>query len=321
MNRDCEKSGDAGGVADAVLTILAIVSVAVVLCGAMLAAGGASWRVRAFFAVVSVLFDLVFVYEFMVKAGNALGNARFQGWAYPGWLLFISSILPFLLVSGPFLAGWIHADFASAAVRGFAISRPPLGALATVAALRLLRAARPFIPARPQNGNQPVAIAAVIALGVVFLGAIFADSLFLPSWFAAWSTEHESTLAVLSAADTRNAQMLVEANTSIKGAVAHGVVLKAADPGLMPTDYIVLSEGPVTVWFDAQKVHLARGVTELVAALAACAAALAYAFGVRRYQSGMTGSAASSELVQVIEARTTPACAEEIEGILGKPLR
>lgn len=321
MNRDCEKTGYAGGLADAVLTILATVSVAVVLCGATLAAGGASWRARAFFAVVSVLFDLVFVYEFMFKASKTIRNSRFKSWSCPGWLLFTSSVLPFLLVSGPFLAGWIHADFASAAVRGYAIASPPLGALATIAALRLLRAARPFIPPQEQNGKKPGTIAAGIALGVIFLGAIFTDSLVIPSWFAAWTTEHESTIVILSTADSRTAQLLVGTNPNIKGAVVHGLVLKAAEAGLMPTDYIVLSEGPVTIWFDAQTVHKARGVAELVAALAACAAAVAYGFSVRRYQLDPAGFSSSSDAAHVIKARTTPACAEEIEGILGKPLR
>jgi hypothetical protein len=321
MNRDCEKSGYTGSLADSVLTILAIVSVAVVLCGAILATGGASWRVRAFVAVVSVLFDLVFVYEFMVKAGKAIKDSRPERWSCPGWLLFASSVVPFLLVSGPFLAGWLRADFASAAVRGYAIARPPLGALATVAVLRLLRTARPFMKGRGQNSSKPVALAAGIALAVVFLGAVFTDSLLLPSWFSAWTTEHESTLAIVASADSRTARHLAETNANIKGAVSGNMVLKVAATSLMPTDYIVLSDGPVTIWFDANKVHAARGVAELVAALAACAAAMAYGIGIRRYQMGTAGSATSSDPAHVLKARATPACAEEIEGILGKPLR
>lgn len=321
MNRDCEKTGYTGSLADAVLTILAIVSVAVVLCGALLAAAGASWRIRAFFAVVSVLFDLVFVYEFMVKASATIRGSRSSRWTCPGWLLFISSIPPFLLVSGPFLAGWMHADFASAAVRGFAIASPPLGALATTTALRLLRAARPFIPVRAQNGNRPIAISAGIALGVVFFGAVFTDSLVLPSWFAAWTTEHESTLAAFAAADTRTAQMMVEANPNIKGAMIHDLVLKSAKPGLMPTDYFVLSDGSATIWFDAQQVHEARGVAELVAALAACTAAIAYGITIGRYRKGLIGPTAWEAKDHVLKTRTTPVCAAEIKGILGKTLR
>lgn len=321
MNRDCEKTGYTDSLTDAVLTVLAIVSVAIVLCGALLTATGASWRVRAFFAVVSVLFDLVFVYEFMAKAGSALRNFRFDKWICPGWLLFISSIPPFLLVSGPFLSGWLQADFASAAVRGFAVASPPLGALATIAALRLLRAARPFLPPRGRNGSRPAAISAGIALSVVFLGALFTDSLFLPSWFAAWTTEQQSTLAVLAGTDTHTARLLAETNPSIKSAMVQDLILKAADPGLMPTDYIALSDGSATIWFDAKQVHVARGMAELVAALAACAAAAAYGMVIRRYHNGSSELSAVSAPDNLIEARTTPLCAEEIKGILGKPLR
>jgi hypothetical protein len=320
MNRDCEKTGYTDSLTEAVLTILAIVSVAVVLCGASLAAAGASWRVRAFFAVLSVLFDLVFVSEFMAKASAAIKNSRFEKWTCPGWLLFTSSIPPFLLVSGPFLAGWLGADFASAAVRGYAIASPPLGALATSAALRLLRAARPFIPPRDQIGNRPAAVSAGIALCIVFLGAVFTDSLILPSWFAAWKTEHESTLAVFTITDTRTAQLMVETNPNIKGAIKYGQALKTAEPGLMPTDYIALTDGSATIWFDAQQVHKARGVAELVAALAASAAAAAYGIIIRRYRNGSIGTETFSSPDHVATARTTPVCAAEIKGILGKPL-
>jgi hypothetical protein len=321
MNRDCEKTGYAGTLTEAVLTILAMVSVAVVLCGAALAAAGAPWRIRAFFTVVSVLFDLVFVYEFMAKASASIRNPHSNRWTCPGWLLFTSSIPPFLLVSGPFLAGWLSADFASAAVRGYAIASPPLGALATIAALRLLRAARPFIPARGQRGNKPIAAAASIGLIIVFLGALFTDGLLLPSWFAAWTAENESTLSVFADMDAQTARLMVESNPKIKAAIAGGSILKMADPGLMPTDLIAISDGSATLWFEAIRVHKARGVAELVAALAACAVAAAYGFGYRHNQYGATGSAASSDPVHVMKARTTPACLEEIEGILGKPLR
>ncbi|MFH2113584.1 MAG: hypothetical protein ABIJ86_03630 [Spirochaetota bacterium] len=321
MNRDYEKTGYANGLADAVLTILAIASVAVVLCSAALAAAGTPWRVRAFFAVVSVLFDLVFVYELMAKASLAIRNPRMHRWTCPGWLLFTSSILPFLLVSGPFLAGWLSADFASAAVRGYAIASPPLGALATIAALRLLRAARPFIPACGQTGNKPMATAAGIGLVVVFLGTILTDGLLLPSWFAAWTAEHESSLQVIADTDTHTARLVVEANQNIKAAIAGGFILKAADPGLMPTDFIALSDGSATLWFDSLQVHKARGMAELVAALAACAAAAVYGFGFSRNRNNSSGLATTADPAHVMKARTTPACVEEIEGILGKPLR
>ncbi|MGD9938297.1 MAG: hypothetical protein AB7T74_00705 [Clostridia bacterium] len=321
MNRDCEKTGYAGTLTEAVLTILAIVSVAVVLCGAVLAAAGASWRIRAFFSVVSVLFDLVFVYEFMAKASATIRNPLLNRWTCPGWLLFTSSIPPFLLVSGPFLAGWLSADFASAAVRGYAISSPPLGALATIAALRLLRAARPFIPANGQHGSKPIATAAGLGLIIVFLGALFTDGLLLPSWFAAWTAENESTLSVVADMDTRTARLMVESNPKIKAAVAGGNILKTADPGLMPTDVIAFSDGSATVWFEALQVHKARGVAELVAALTACVVAAVYGFGYRRNQYGLTGSSTSSNPAHIMRARTTPACVAEIEGILGKPLR
>lgn len=321
MNRDCEKTGYTGGLADAVLTVLAIVSVAIVLGSAALATAGVSWRIRAFFMVTSVLFDLVFVYEFMAKASLALKTPGSHQWKCPGWLLFFSSIPPFLLVSGPFLAGWLRADFASAAVRGYAISTPPLGALATIAALRLLRAARPFIPACRQQGNKPLATAAGFGLIIVFLGALLTDGFLLPSWFAAWTAEHESTLHVFADTDVRTARFLVEANPKIKAAIAGGSVLKTADPGLMPTDLIALSDDSATLWFDALQVHKARGMAELVAAFAACAAAAVFGFSCRWDQHGSRGTSSSSDPAYVMRARTTPACVEEIEGILGKPLR
>ncbi len=321
MNRDCEKTGYAYGLADAVLTILAIVSVVVVLCGAALATAGGSWRIRAFFTVVSVLFDLVFVYEFMVKAGLAIKKPPLNRWTCPGWLLFTSSIPPFLLFSGPFLAGWLSVDFASAAVRGYAIASPPLGALATVAALRLLRAARPFISACGNDSHRPVATAAGIGLLIVFLGAVATDGFILPSWFDAWTAEQESTLQVFADTDTQTARLMVEANPKIKAAITAGTILKVADPGLMPADYIAHSDGTATLWFDALQAHKARGVAELVAALSACVAAAVYGIVCKQKQYGSNGQSSSANPFHVMKARTSPACIEEIEGILGKPLR
>lgn len=321
MNRDREKTGYTDTLAHAVLSSLAIISVVVVLCGATMAASGVSWRAKAYLSVVSVLFDLIFVYEFLLKAIKAHRQAPTSGWSCPVWLLFASSIPPFLLVSGPFLAGWLQADFASAAVRGYGIATPPLGALATVSALRLLRLARPFIPARAIHRNKPAATAAGFALSVVFLGAILVDSFFLPSWSAAWTAEHESTLRVFSELEPPIAQLMVTANPNIQGAVLRGLTLKTANPGLMPTDYIALSNGNSTLWFDARQAHSARGMAELLAALAICVAAIAYGIGLRRYHSTNDGCADSPDPDQVIRTRATPVCAEELEGILGKSRR
>ena len=98
-------------------------------------------------------------------------------------------------------------------------------------------------------------------------------------------------------------------------------VLKAADVSLLPTDFIALSHGNATLWFDAKRIHVAKGIAELLSALAACIAAIVYGIGYQRNLNNPTKHSSFSDPKHFLQARTTPACVEEIKGILGKPVR
>ncbi|MCP5453646.1 MAG: hypothetical protein H7A27_06655 [Spirochaetaceae bacterium] len=316
MERDIEKtrrSGAVSAIASSTMDALAIVSIVFVFAAAVMAAAGASWRASAFMAIVGVLFDILFSYEFF------LGALRRPS-PFP-WLAGLSSALPLLLVSGPFLAGWAGADLGSAAVRGYWLARSPLGGLSVVAALRLLRAARPFnverqsgddgagrrvaalthvdelrsIVARERAMLDPVVggraassraassraassrAAAILGIGVVLAGAAMADALLIPGLSGSSAARRETAMDEIASAPDEGA-MIRAARAGGAFALKDGerALLAAAGP-VSPARYAVLSRGGLEAWFDVSYEARARGAAAAIAALASLAAAAGYA--------------------------------------------
>ena len=334
MERDIEKtrrSGAVSAIASSTMDALAIVSIVFVFAAAVMAAAGASWRASAFMAIVGVLFDILFSYEFF------LGALRRPS-PFP-WLAGLSSALPLLLVSGPFLAGWAGADLGSAAVRGYWLARSPLGGLSVVAALRLLRAARPFNVER-QSGDDGAGrrvaassraassrAAAILGIGVVLAGAAMADALLIPGLSGSSAARRETAMDEIASAPDEGA-MIRAARAGGAFALKDGErALLAATGPVSPARYAVLSRGGLEAWFDVSYEARARGAAAAIAALASLAAAAGYAASLhglwpRRLPAGRGTAAARPGATAAGEPgaprRDAPAGSEELAGILGK---
>lgn len=336
MERDIEKtrrSGAVSSIASSTLDALAIVSIVFVFAAAVMAAAGASWRASAFMAIVGVLFDILFSYEFFIHALKR--PSRFP------WLAGLSSALPLLLVSGPFLAGWAGADLGSAAVRGYWLARAPLGSLSVVAALRLLRAARPFSAGRSSSRADaahddatravtPARLATIVGIVIVLAGAVASDALIIPGLSGSSAARREVAMDEIAAAPGEGA-MIQAAKAS--GAIAlrdDGRALLAATEPVSPSRYAVLSRGGLEAWFDVSDEARARGAAAAIAALASLAAAAAYAaslYGLSpsrllsRRGTSSAGTGSSSYGASGARRQDVPAGSEELAGILGKRAR
>ena len=324
MERDNDKSvilGHRGATIVATLDTLSVLSVIAVLVGAALAASGAQWRLRAFFSIVATLFDMVFTYEFIARA--VLREKPFP------WMAGLSSIIPLLAVSGPFLWGLAGADFGAAAVRGFWLGAPPMGGLAVLAALRLLRVTRLASPSTGVSGagesgmasrvRARYRLAATLGIGIVVAGAAAADALLVPGLSAKGKHAREIVVRAISSS-TGDAERLASARAA--GALAlrvDGHVLLAAPLYQSPADYAAESYGTVEAWFPVDADRRARGMTEVVVALASLAAAAIYAAvgsrspgASRRYLQEDSGTGRRGRLSDA------PAGERELAGILGK---
>ncbi|MBN2873951.1 MAG: hypothetical protein JXM71_02555 [Spirochaetales bacterium] len=336
MERVSEKSEGRGGFGATIkrtLDTLAVISVLAVLTGAALTAAGVSWRARAYVSIVSTLFDVIFAYEFIARSAT-------RERPFP-WLYGLSSVLPLLAVSGPFIAGWLMADVSATAVRGFWLGPAPLGGLSTLAALRLLRVIRPFQGNYERNLSSKDSarkLAASIGLAVVLVGSLASDAFLLPSMARAAAYNRNSTASALAAIDDMDD---LKSAASAAGALAvrsGGVIVIPATVQLSPSDYARVSSGTLELWLPTRDERRARGVLEAVAALASLAAALAFALansvnvnvsqgvqdGVRRAPGSQATSRRLRSRYNKAEAsfhdrpKDVPAGTEELAGILGK---
>jgi len=335
MERDIEKCGASPRVCAVVhsaLDALAIASVATALLGAVAVAAEASWRVAAYFSIVGTLFDIVFSYEFF---------ARWQREERPfPWLAFVSSILPLLCVSGPFLAGWARNDLAAASVRGFWLGAPPASGLAVIAVLRLLRVVRPLHhPANQEHtrnrssGGRPAA--AAIGIAAVLAGAFAADALLIPGFATASEMHRSSAMATILAAGDDDGRISAALAAEAVALRVNGRVLIAAPDGIAPSEYAVEASGGTEAWFSVAGESRARAAAAALAALASMAAAGGYAMarrgrggpprgmeqerardGGRHVEDGVCDGSAPRD-----RPSDRPAGTEELAGILGKRTR
>jgi len=346
MERVSEKSSlksNRSETLEATFDVMAIVSVIAVLAGEILAAAGAGWKIRAYFSIVAFLFDVMFSYEFFARLyiRKAPGN----------WLAGLTSIVPLLAVSGPFLSGWIAGDFGAAAVRGFWLAQPPVGGLATLAAFRLFRMARPFLARAGHENYQSdqdgssistqrisrCSLAAIIGMTVALAGAIASDAMIIPGLSAQAAIRRESVFQAIEKAGS-DADLAGMAKVSgILALKIHGQVILAAPSPLSPSEYAVISSSTVEAWFSTDEEMRSRGWAGTICALASLAAAIAYALasssrtrnldgGYRDYsvwtvlRGGSRSTRPSSSVQTDFSERplAAPTGNEELAGILGK---
>lgn len=295
--------------ARAALDALAVVSVIAAFTGAALAAAGLSWRAMAYLSIVGVLFDALFTYEFFYSALRAGRRSA--------WLDGLSSIAPLLLVSGPFIAGWASGDLGSAAVRGFWLGQAPYGGLAVVAALRLLRAARPFRDSGAVRARRGLRPAASAGLAVALSFAVAADALLVPGLAAAGAARRSEALATIATSRDDATAIAAARSAGVVALRKDGRALMAAPEATAPPDFIFLSSGSAEAWFSIADERRARGAYEAAAALASLAAAAALGLSLaRKPRVGESQPSVPPEPRPRLADR--PTGTEEIEAILGK---
>lgn len=299
------------------LDTLAVASVGLSLVGSLLAAAGASWNTRAYFAIVAMLFDILFTIEFF---------SRLASGERP-WLIGIGSVMPLVAVSGPFLFGWAAADMGASAVRGFWLAGPPASALAVVGALRILRVGRTL----GQHGSAPrltpMLAAFIAACAVLLVGAIALQETLLPGPALADKERRQTALASIAQADTIPGRLAAAKAAGVMALRIDGLVLLPADHTVSPADYVVERLGTVEAWFLATARIKARGALEAILALAGLAAAAAY-HAMARVRLGPRAGRNPHDLYgdeQMPDSHSgrpdTPAGIEELAGILGKRTR
>ncbi|GAB1457532.1 hypothetical protein MASR2M48_28400 [Spirochaetota bacterium] len=333
MKRVIEKSDTTIGLpgpAGPTLDALAVISVALASIGAMLVAGGASWRVSAYVSITAVLFDLLFSYELFIRILR--GERPFP------WIAACSSLLPLLLVSGPFLSGWVLADFEASAVRGLWLARPPIGGLAVISALRLLRLVRPFsktdrFESRSGDRHRKARTGAgLVGIAVLLMGAACADVLLIPG--IAWSsdTRRNASMQALSAAASDSERVSLTEASGVLALRLNGRILKSAAPTQVPGQYAHEALGGIEAWFSVRDEGRVRAAIAAIVMLASLASAAGYAASVFKtrqsrgtplahrigIRTGRDGSLARTEPRS--KPADTPAGSEELAGILGKPL-
>ena len=328
MDRGIEKSGidnyrlQAGA---SVFDALAVASVLVVLAGAALSIFQTSWRIQAYFSIAAVIFDLILAYEFLVRLA-----ARREP---VSWIDGISTILPLLAVSGPFIFGWIASDFRSAAVRGFWLAAAPVNGMAFIAALRMLRVMRfkrsaDYEP--PYDGlKSRSAWTAAVSTGllVILAGALASDALMLPGIARLAVDRRESLASTILAAEGDAARRAAAEAAGILALELDGRTLLAAPKYVNPAEYKTYTVDGARCWFPVADETRARAMATAVAALASLAAAIAFRIASARSSRGMRwGPGGWSQRsrsqgnpgMPARRFRDAPTGDEELAGILGK---
>jgi hypothetical protein len=299
------------------LTILSLLSLAVACAGGLWSALGADWRVRAYFSLAALLFDMLLSMELLFLFFVSLRRS----FAPPPLALLaagLSSLAPLAFVSGPLLFGWAAADFSIAAVRGFASVNGAAAALSAFAGLRLLRAFRPCLRlTSAQRGrlDKKSGFAALAALVVLMAGGMLGDGLLIPSIAR---TETRRREAVLAAFDRQSAMSID------LGAQPDIVALRRGDQAVSrlkgsysPADASYMSYGRAEAGFELEGFHKARGAAEALAVLGSLAFTLTFALAAKRERRSR---AYTAQLAARSAGGDRPAGQAELAGILGKKL-
>jgi hypothetical protein len=301
---------------DITMTRLGIISIFTILALSIMVAVGSPWSWRVILTLITAAFDAILLYEATFKIIDALrsGDAR----RLPHWSMVVSSLFPFLLVSGPFLAAWLMDDQHALALRGFMLGDQPLGAFHTIVILRLLRLTRPFFY-RAADGRPrlPLSRAGLAGLATVIIASIAMDALILPSWQAVWIQDR------IDDAERISLQYSVRDSTPpalperVLAVIVEGQIIRKAPRTISPSDYLVIELPRATIWFNTAPMQRARSMAEIVVLLASLVASLAWTMssnGSGREQVGTEPPA--GQLTDI--RRNLPTGREEIAGILGK---
>lgn len=298
-----------------VLDAMAVASVLVTLAGSIATvAASSAWPPFAYFSIAAALFDLLFTIEYFTACASSgrFGNP----------LKALSSVIPLLLVSGPFIAGAAHGDLGAASVRGFWLAAPPINALATIASLRLLRAARIPHAKAGSAGAGPLLVAASAGLAIVLAGAVAIDAFSLPGASTlARARRGQAAIAIDSSPD-RAAKAIEARSVGAIAATDDGIAILAAPLGTYPGDVAIAGSGRVVAWFPVVEEAKARALASALVSFAALAAAIFYRLASTRLGSSSRRRVARSASIRSgHRPAAMPTGDEELAGILGKRSR
>jgi hypothetical protein len=328
MDRGIEKSGiSIGRIPEgaSIFDALAVASVLVVLAGASLSMLQASWRIRAYFSIAAVIFDILLAYEFFARLIVRREPVP--------WLDGISTIVPLLAVSGPFIFGWMAFDFRAAAVRGFWLAEAPVNSLAVLAALRMLRVLRfnrgtnPDMPHERLKNRSGWTAAASTGMLVVIAGALASDAFLLPGIARLANDRRASTASTILAAEGDTSMQAAAKAAGVLALELDGRTLLAAPAYMNPAEYQTYTVDGARLWFPVAEEARARGLATAVAALASLAAAFAFRIAsfapARGPYSGFGGwnrhyRSQRHPGTTMPRFRDAPTGDEELAGILGK---
>ncbi|MBU0934858.1 MAG: hypothetical protein KKC64_04525 [Spirochaetes bacterium] len=294
----------------------AIVSVVAAVSGSI----SSNWHLRMYFSIVQALFDLFFIIEFVLQLG---GIPKHPGVStikqtVDSILQLLSSVLPFILVSGPFILGWAAGDFSLAAVRGYWLSPAPIAMLSTVTALRLLRPLRLVISSLSIKA-KPFVIPLILAGSVllVSLAAIVVDGLVLPGYRKTLAMQRQAIVRKMddNLTDTANANLQLY-DDILALAINSELLYKAPETTEVKAgDYDYYKIGHIEAWFHMTAWQRARSLLEL--ALNVCILGLFLALW-SLYRNSRQRSTEVQPEVSAKLIRGRPVGEEEIQGILGR---
>jgi len=306
---------------DDISVYVAALSVLLVFVAAVVGMTGSSWQLRMYMSVALMLFDLFFVIEFSIRLTSSLTLRRQAARVHLGTLVLLglSSVVPFILVSGPFLIGWAQADFSAVAVRGYWSSPSPVAALGTVAALRLLRPLRLFYAGfsyQNPDGKSPVMPLAT-SLILIFSFALAVDALVLPGYRSILINQRSRVTQELTMLLPEQAKISAVTMPDVEALVRERVLVYRHEKALtlQPGEYEYFGNAADGVWFSMKNWQRARSGVEMISSLLALwlpLIILARRAGKHRpYHSGTLESDQS-------DSRRLPVGCAELKGILGK---
>lgn len=306
---------------DDISVFVAGLSVVLVLVAAAFGMAASSWQLRMYMSIALMLFDLFFVAEFAFRLTSWHSPAGRTGSFknYDLVILALSSVVPFILVSGPFLIGWALADFSAAAVRGYWSTPSPVAALGTVAALRLLRPLRFFRPGfvglKLEKGGYALSIASSLVL--VFSFAIALDGLVLPGYRSILIDQRSKVSQQFRELGPAEAVTSAAVVSDLEALVHRQQLVYRRDTAakLQPGEYEYYGDADTGVWFSMRKWQTARSVVEMLSAMLALWIPVSILISQKARRKRYTTQQADPGIGK---NRNLPVGREELQGILGK---
>jgi hypothetical protein len=219
--------------------VFAMFSVIVLFADSISIALNQPWTTRAFFSIAAALFDIVLCYNFFLLVLNK------QKMPFLIVIFCLSSFLPLLLLSGPFLASLFMADFYSQAFRGFWLDGSYERVFALVQPLRFLRLLAVFLPLLPYKRK-----AYGLSLVLVFIFISLVQLGFIPGFHSLSSAYKQSGIEQLENSRSISEQIKIAADFDIVALTSDGKTVLAANSTVSPSDYAFLETENYRVWFS-----------------------------------------------------------------------